>query len=105
MFGGRLDGADPAPSKLDLLVRVRFENPLPDLPFPPKLLNVSTDIQRLGEPSYLNQLASTTQFPMLVDSEMGMPIDLNAFDGVWDGNEAGELSLDVSRARAHTMQR
>ncbi|KAL1406341.1 hypothetical protein Q8F55_008040 [Vanrija albida] len=75
-------------SSNDLLVKVRFENPLPDLPFPPKLLNVSTDIQRLGEPSYLNQLASTTPFPMLVDSEMGMPIDLNEFEGVWDGNEA-----------------
>ncbi|WOO83865.1 RNA polymerase II-associated factor 1 [Vanrija pseudolonga] len=85
-------------SKLDLLVRVRFENPLPDLPFPPKLLNVSTDIQRLGEPSYLNQLASTTQFPMLVDSEMGMPIDLNEFDGVWDGNEAAlNPPTDASR--------
>lgn len=25
---------------------------------------------------------------MLVDSEMGMPLDLNTYDGVWDGNDA-----------------
>ena len=29
---------------------------------------------------------------MLVDSEMGMPLDLNTYDGVWDGNDAGERS-------------
>lgn len=74
--------------KLDLLVRVRFENPLPDPPFPPKLLKVKTDISRLGEPAYLDQLAGSASLPMLLDSEMGMPIDLNVFDGVWDGNDA-----------------
>lgn len=74
--------------KLDLLVRVRFENPLPDPPFPPKLLKVKTDISRLGDPAYLDQLAGSSTLPMILDSEMGMPIDLNAFDGVWDGNDA-----------------
>ncbi|CAK9781068.1 Paf1-domain-containing protein [Cutaneotrichosporon oleaginosum] len=76
------------PSKLDLLVRVRFENPLPDPPFPPKLLKVKTDISRLGDPAYLDQLAGSAPAPMLLDAEMGMPIDLNTFDGVWDGNDA-----------------
>ncbi|BEJ16286.1 hypothetical protein CspHIS471_0508910 [Cutaneotrichosporon sp. HIS471] len=75
-------------SKLDLLVRVRFENPLPDPPFPPKLLKVKTDISRLGDPAYLDQLAGAAPAPMLLDAEMGMPIDLNTFDGVWDGNDA-----------------
>ncbi|GMK55486.1 hypothetical protein CspeluHIS016_0205420 [Cutaneotrichosporon spelunceum] len=75
-------------SKLDLLVRVRFENPLPDPPFPSKLIKVKTDISRLGDPAYLDQLASAAPAPLLLDSEMGMPIDLNNFDGVWDGNDA-----------------
>lgn len=74
-------------SKLDLLVKVRYLNPLPPPPFPPKLLNVTTDINRLGEPSYLNHLAASTPLPMLVDSEMGMPLDLNAYHGIWDGND------------------
>ncbi|WVQ82129.1 hypothetical protein IAT38_004257 [Cryptococcus sp. DSM 104549] len=73
--------------KSDLLVRVRYLNPLPNPPFPPKLLNVSTDISRLGEPSYLDSLAASTQLPMLVDSEMGMPLDLNAYGGVWEGRD------------------
>ena len=73
--------------KLDLLVRVRFQNPLPQPPFPPKLFNIPTDIHRLGESSYLEQLASNVPLPMLVDSEMGMSLDLNAYDGVWDGND------------------
>ncbi|ORY35540.1 RNA polymerase II-associated [Naematelia encephala] len=75
-------------SKLDLLVRVRYLNPLPPPPFPPKLFKISTDIERLGEPSYLNHLAASTPLPMLVDSEMGMPLDLNAYPGVWDGDDS-----------------
>lgn len=69
-------------------MRVRFENPVPDPPFPPKLLNVTTDVARLGEPSYLDQLALSAPHPMLLDAEMGMPIDLNDFDGVWDGDDS-----------------
>ncbi|KAK4688807.1 RNA polymerase II-associated factor 1, partial [Tremellales sp. Uapishka_1] len=85
-------------SKLDLLVRVRYLNPLPTPPFPPKLLAVSTDINRLGEPSYLDQLVASTPLPMLVDSEMGMPLDLNAYDGVWDGDDSAlNPSFDLER--------
>lgn len=81
-------------------MRVRFENPLPDPPFPPKLLKIDTDITRLGDPAYLDQLATSSQLPMILDSEMGMPIDLSAFDGVFDGNEgalnpSGEATLDA----------
>lgn len=36
---------------------------------------------------------------MLVDAEMGMPLDLNAYDGVWDGNDlALNPTLDPSRS-------
>lgn len=65
-------------------------NPIPAPPYPPKLLNVPTNIHRLGEPSYLSGLAASTPLPMLVDSEMGMPLDLNAYDGIWDGNDQGQ---------------
>ncbi|WVR07529.1 hypothetical protein IAU60_004571 [Kwoniella sp. DSM 27419] len=78
----------------DLLVRVRYLNPVPNPPFPPKLVNVATDISRLGEPSYLDHLAASTPLPMLVDSEMGMPLDLNAYDGVWDGKDQSDVGGD-----------
>lgn len=80
------------------MVRVRYLNPLPPSPFPPKLFNIPTDINRLGEPSYLKHLAAITPLPMLVDSEMGMPLDLNPFDGVWDGNDAGKVYLNSGLA-------
>ncbi|OCF57219.1 RNA polymerase II-associated factor 1 [Kwoniella mangroviensis CBS 10435] len=84
--------------KSDLLVRVRYLNPVPNPPFPPKLLDISTDINRLGEPSYLNHLAASTQLPMLVDSEMGMPLDLNEYDGIWDGQDQSlNPALDAGR--------
>lgn len=90
-------------TKSDLLVRVRFENPLPPPPFPPKLFNVSTQIGRLGEPAYLDQLASSAPIPMLADAEMGMPIDLNVYQGVWEGDD-GELNPvpDVDRVQDAT---
>ena len=72
------------------MVRVRYLNPLPPPPFPPKLFIIPTDINRLGEPSYLDHLAASTPLPMLVDSEMGMPLDLNSYEGIWDGDDRGE---------------
>ena len=75
--------------RLDLLLRVRYLNPIPQPPFPPKLFNLSTDINRLGEPSYLDDLAASTPLPMLVDSEMGMPVDLNSCERVWNGDDDG----------------
>ncbi|WVW85572.1 hypothetical protein I302_107610 [Kwoniella bestiolae CBS 10118] len=86
--------------KSDLLVRVRYLNPVPNPPFPPKLLNVSTDINRLGEPSYLNHLAASTQLPMLVDSEMGMPLDLSTYEGIWDGQDQS-LNPTPDAGRVH----
>nr|ODN89022.1 RNA polymerase II-associated factor 1 [Cryptococcus depauperatus CBS 7841] len=86
--------------KSDLLVKVRFLNPLPNPPFPPKLLNVDTDISRLGEPSYLDQLAASTPLPMLVDSEMGMPLDLNNYDGIWH-NRTQSINPVPNAERVH----
>lgn len=77
----------------DLLVRVRYLNPIPPPPFPPKLFDVPTNVHRLGEPSYLDHLASTAPFPMLVDSEMGMPLNLNNYDKIWEGKDECESSL------------
>ncbi len=77
--------------RLDLLVKVRFLNPIPPPPFPPKLFDVPTNIHRLGEPAYLDQLASSTLLPMLVDAEMGMALDVNGFDRIWEGNDTGEI--------------
>ncbi|KAI9453017.1 Paf1-domain-containing protein [Lactarius psammicola] len=53
---------------LDLLVKVRYQNPLPAPPCPPKLLDIPTDPKRYTRPEQL--------LPMIVDAECGMPLDL-----------------------------
>ncbi|KAJ3510057.1 hypothetical protein NLJ89_g4888 [Agrocybe chaxingu] len=71
-------------SKLDLLVRVRYSNPLPPPPCPPKLLNIPTNPMRYVRPEFLNALASETQLPMIVDAECGMPLDLGKYECLWE---------------------
>ncbi|KAF8317776.1 RNA polymerase II-associated [Cantharellus anzutake] len=78
-------------SKLDLLVRVRYSNPLPPPPFPPKLINVPTHPSRYARFDYTSKLADETPFPMIVDAELGMPIDLSKFDELWDFDDITPL--------------
>lgn len=80
-------------SKLDLLVRVRYSNPLPPPPFPPKLINIPTHPSRYARFDYTSKLADETPFPMIVDAELGMPIDLSKFDELWDFDDTTTLGL------------
>ena len=67
-------------SKLDLLVRVRYSNPLP---CPPKLLNIPTNPMRYAKLEFLYALANETPLPMIVDAECGMPLDLGKWECLW----------------------
>ena len=58
-------------SKLDLLIRVQYSNPVPAPPCPPKLLEISTNPMRYAQPEFLNAIAEDT-LPMIVDVELGM---------------------------------
>ncbi|KAJ3772663.1 RNA polymerase II-associated protein [Lentinula raphanica] len=73
-------------SKLDLLVRVRYANPLPPPPCPPKLLDIPTDPMRYAQPEFLNSIANNTPLPMIVDAECGMPLDLGNWESLWEEN-------------------
>jgi hypothetical protein len=78
-------------SKLDLLVRVRYSNPLPAPPCPPKLLNIPTNPQRFTDIGFTSDLANSTPLPMVIDADCGMPIDLLQWESLWmeNGNDAG----------------
>ncbi|KAF7356385.1 RNA polymerase II-associated protein 1 [Mycena venus] len=76
-------------SKLDLLVRVRYSNPLPAPPCPPKLLDIPTNPMRYARPEFLNALANDIPLPMIVDAECGMPLDLGEVGLRWDALDAG----------------
>ncbi|KAJ7905147.1 RNA polymerase II-associated protein [Mycena leptocephala] len=69
-------------SKLDLLVRVRYSNPLPAPPCPPKLLDIPTNPMRYARPEFLNALANDMPLPMIVDAECGMPLDLGKWESL-----------------------
>ncbi|KAK7056329.1 hypothetical protein VNI00_002882 [Paramarasmius palmivorus] len=73
-------------SKLDLLVRVRYSNPLPPPPCPPKLLEIPTTPMRYAQPEFINTLANNTPLPMIVDAECGMPLDLGKWECLWEEN-------------------
>ncbi|KIY68885.1 RNA polymerase II-associated protein [Cylindrobasidium torrendii FP15055 ss-10] len=71
-------------SKLDLLVRVRYSNPLPAPPCPPKLLEIPTNPKRYARPELLTSIARQTPLPMIVDADCGMPLDLSQYECLWD---------------------
>jgi RNA polymerase II-associated factor 1 len=75
-------------------VRVRYANPLPAPPCPPKLLDIPTDPLRYARPEFLDALAGDAPLPMIVDAEMGMPLDLSRWESLW------EEGADDSGARA-----
>lgn len=80
-------------SKLDLLVRVRYSNPLPPPPFPPKLLDITTNPIRYSRPEFLSAIANDTPLPMIVDAECGMPLDLGIWECLWD-EDADDSALN-----------
>ncbi|KAJ7656300.1 RNA polymerase II-associated protein [Mycena polygramma] len=79
-------------SKLDLLVRVRYSNPLPAPPCPPKLLDIPTNPMRYARPEFLNVLANDMPLPMIVDAECGMPLDLGKWESLWLGEDGADTS-------------
>lgn len=71
-------------SKLDLLVRVRYNNNLPPPPCPPKMLTIETNPKRYARPEFIDAVVDDTPIPMVVDAELGMPLDLSLWDCLWD---------------------
>ncbi|THU92733.1 RNA polymerase II-associated protein [Dendrothele bispora CBS 962.96] len=83
-------------SKLDLLVRVRYSNPLPAPPCPPKLLEIPTNPMRYARPEFLNAIANNAPLPMIVDADCGMPLDLGKWESLWEENADGlALNPDI----------
>ncbi|KAJ1992926.1 hypothetical protein H4R33_000863 [Dimargaris cristalligena] len=69
---------------VEFLCKTRYLNPLPDLPFPPKLLAIDTSEYHAELTRYqTTTLAQQLPFPLYADSDLGMPLDLillGAFD-------------------------
>lgn len=80
-------------SKLDLLVRVRYSNPLPAPPCPPKLLDIPTNPLRYAQPAFINAITNDTPLPMIIDAECGMPLDLGRWECLW-GEDGDDVTLN-----------
>lgn len=70
--------------------RVRYPNPLPELPYAPKLVHVAAPQPNYASPVYAQRIAETQQLPVAVDAEAGMPLDLAKLESLWlaDGASA-----------------
>ncbi|SPO31097.1 related to DNA-directed RNA polymerase II regulator [Ustilago trichophora] len=73
-------------SKRELIDRVRYPNPIPLPPYPPKLVKIPTEPSRYANPHFADRLASQQPIPMVVDVHAGMPIDLANFQNLWEGD-------------------
>ncbi|KAJ2780479.1 hypothetical protein H4R18_003423 [Coemansia javaensis] len=93
----------------EFLCKVRYQNPLPPVPFPPKLLPVPPTYVDPSVGSYSQArlqhyveyrhttLEEATPYPMFVDADYGMPIDpclLGAFDEEGEVPQQGAQELD-----------
>ncbi|KAJ2715418.1 hypothetical protein H4R19_001216 [Coemansia spiralis] len=93
----------------EFLCKVRYQNPLPPVPFPPKLLPVPPTYVDASVGSYTQArlqhyveyrhttLEEATPYPLFVDADYGMPIDpciLGAFDDEDDAARHRVPALD-----------
>ncbi|KDN37654.1 hypothetical protein K437DRAFT_259709 [Tilletiaria anomala UBC 951] len=97
----------------DLIERVRYPNPIPLPPYPPKLTKVETPSSRYADGPetqgnvggnaglrFTSRLAQANSLPVVVDAEEGMPLDLNLFSGAWTGNLKAVAPHDLISAEA-----
>ncbi|PKI84194.1 hypothetical protein MVES1_002338 [Malassezia vespertilionis] len=82
--------------KRDLVERVRYPNPIPDLPFAPKLIRVAAPEPNYTSPVYAQRIAESQQLPVAVDAEAGMPLDLARIEYLWLEN--GKLPAGATDA-------
>jgi RNA polymerase II-associated factor 1 len=78
------------------IARIRYQNPLPPPPFPPKLLNIATPIDPYTTPEYTSTLAAQQPANIDLDAEGGMPLDLAIIPGLFEGDESGTPSETAS---------
>jgi len=65
---------------------VRYPNPLPELPYPPKLIQVPAPEPNYTSPAFALRMTDSLQLPVTVDAEAGMPIDLAKLEHLWIGD-------------------
>jgi RNA polymerase II-associated factor 1 len=59
------------------------------------MIDIPTTPARYAEPERLEAIANMQPFPMIVDAEMGLPLDLGRWDCLWEdnGDDSGLLCV------------
>ncbi|EPX71320.1 RNA polymerase II associated Paf1 complex [Schizosaccharomyces octosporus yFS286] len=70
----------------DYILRVRYHNPLPPPPFPPRLINISNPVKQYALPNFVSNVVQEKKISIENDAELGMPMDLAAVDGFFEGD-------------------
>ena len=78
----------------DLIERVRYPNPLPEVPYAPKLVRVDAPAPNYTTPVYAQRISEAQQLPVAVDAEGGMPVDLPRFEYLWQDDARQPAGLD-----------
>ena len=78
-------------------IRVHYQNPLPVLPCPPKLLDIPTNSKRYTRPEFLDAATNEALLSMVVDAECGMPLDLGKWEALWEdgADDNGEQTTSL----------
>lgn len=90
-------------TRSDLVERVRYPNPLPELPYAPKLVHIPAPQANYASPVYAQRIAESQQLPVAVDAEAGMPLDLARMESLWlaDARGAVTTSYPLDEAQLH----
>lgn len=76
--------------------RIRYPNPLPLPPYPPKLLAIPTPSSRYADPrTFGGRLATAHPLPMVVNSEAGMPLSMADFPQAWYTDQEIEADENI----------
>ena len=52
-----------------------------------RLLDIHTGPMHYVQPNFLDDITASRPFPMVVDGELGTPLDLSCWDCLWEYNE------------------
>ncbi|WFD43450.1 hypothetical protein MPSI1_002112 [Malassezia psittaci] len=87
----------------DLIERVRYPNPLPDLPYAPKLIRIAPPQPNYESPVFLQRVAESQQLPVAVDAEAGMELDLAKIENLWleDSSAAVTSNFELDESLLH----
>ncbi|EPY53462.1 RNA polymerase II associated Paf1 complex [Schizosaccharomyces cryophilus OY26] len=88
----------------DYILRVRYHNPLPPPPFPPRLINISNPVKQYALPNFVSNLIQEKKIAIENDAELGMPMDLAAVDGFFEGDTSWNQS-DMSGMNLEPVDR